>query len=607
MVFWAALNIESGLLDSIPAPLEDDSDSDFKSGPYIPTPAKPKKRTRKSSSSTLPQKRRKATKNIESDEEEEFIPNVHERKKELLVIFEDDEEDEQELDEESSDHSKYSDESKTSDPIGFLNLSARSLKKELERDNRTDSVTESESCAEGSSIQTSQANQSARISAPVHKQTTTEGYEPDSVTESESDAEAASQVPPKATKASHYLSAVARGKRPQASTQESDSVTESESESESEPQPISKPKALSRRPGFVLQPGQQLASYYLDEQKTAKIPSTLNPFLREYQREGVQFLYRQYAAGKGGLLGDDMGLSSFLMFIFQGKTIQTISFLSAIMKKTGFSTDKHRRKQYVSRLQDNKDWRKHMPKADKKWPTCIIIAPSSVTGNWEQEFRKWGYFEVGLYMGPKRADVLKDFKLGRLDVLVTSFEIASRDIEELYDLAFTCIIIDEAHRLKDKNTQLSTSCSRFLTPLRYGLTGTAIQNNYNEFWALLDWTNPGEVGTLKQWKHYVTTPLVKAQSATATEDEQVIGSAVAAVLRDKLLPEFFLRRTKDIIKDQVCASSSDESLCMYSLMLVSLAADEDRPGGVLSSDANASQSIQKHFVDSSSAKPNQAR
>jgi len=71
-----------------------------------------------------------------------------------------------------------------------------------------------------------------------------------------------------------------------------------------------------------------------------------------------------------------------------GKTIQIISFLSAIMKKDGIATDRRRRKKYVSQLQDGEAWKKRreLPPANARWPTCLIIAPSTVVHNWEREF-----------------------------------------------------------------------------------------------------------------------------------------------------------------------------------------------------------------------------
>ena len=78
-----------------------------------------------------------------------------------------------------------------------------------------------------------------------------------------------------------------------------------------------------------------------------------------------------------------IGLSSWC----QGKTIQVISFLSAIMRKTGTSKDEFRRRDYVAKLQDSEDWSKFrkLPPANDLWPTALIIAPSSVAMNWQRE------------------------------------------------------------------------------------------------------------------------------------------------------------------------------------------------------------------------------
>lgn len=80
-------------------------------------------------------------------------------------------------------------------------------------------------------------------------------------------------------------------------------------------------------------------------------------------------------------------LISFLSASCQGKTIQVISFLSAIMRKTGTSKDEFRRRDHVAKLQDSEDWSKFrkLPPANDMWPTALIIAPSSVAMNWQRE------------------------------------------------------------------------------------------------------------------------------------------------------------------------------------------------------------------------------
>ena len=125
-----------------------------------------------------------------------------------------------------------------------------------------------------------------------------------------------------------------------------------------------------------------------------------------------------------------------------GKTLQVISFLSALMRKSGTLSDKERRRNRVSQLQDSEGWleNRKLPPPDDKWPTALIIAPSSVVNVWTREFdkvivlvyprvhhgtdiTKWGYFEVGAYIGTpsERERVLNDFTLGRLDIGVSYF------------------------------------------------------------------------------------------------------------------------------------------------------------------------------------------
>ncbi|KAH9893907.1 P-loop containing nucleoside triphosphate hydrolase protein [Cubamyces lactineus] len=244
------------------------------------------------------------------------------------------------------------------------------------------------------------------------------------------------------------------------------------------------------------------------------------------------------------------------------------------MKKRGNTLDIDRRRKHVARLQNRREWREHrrVPPANATWPTCLIIAPSSVVPNWEREFETWGFFEVGMYVGPpsSRADVLREFKLGRLDVLITSFDVARMDIELIDDLPWSCIFIDEVHRVKNPRSKLADAFSRFACPRRFGLSGTVIQNGYDELWTVLDWTNPGAVGTKKQWETYVEKPLRLGQSKSASDEEHVQAALVAKVLTEKLLPHLFLRRTKQIIQDQLPQKTDQVVFCPLTPMQVEI-------------------------------------
>ncbi len=104
--------------------------------------------------------------------------------------------------------------------------------------------------------------------------------------------------------------------------------------------------------------------------------------------------------------------------------------------------------------------------------------------------------------------------------MVTTFDLARIDIDLLDDLPFSCIFVDEAHRLKNVNSKITQAYHQFKCKVRFGLTGTAIQNSYDELHTILDWTNPGKLGTIKQWKGYIQKPLTVGQSANSTPEEE---------------------------------------------------------------------------------------
>ncbi|KAJ7805848.1 SNF2 family N-terminal domain-containing protein, partial [Mycena leptocephala] len=237
------------------------------------------------------------------------------------------------------------------------------------------------------------------------------------------------------------------------------------------------------------------------------------------------------------------------------------------MKKDGVKTDRKRRRKHVLALQDAKEWKKNkkLPPADATWPTCLIIAPATVVLNWEREFQTWGYSKVrlGKYVGTpeERKLVLEDFKKGRLDVVLTSLDLARRDIDRLDDLAWSCIFVDEVHTVKNPKSKTSIAYNDFQCVRRFGLTGTAIQNSYDELWTILDWTSPGKVGSLNQWRSFISTPLKAGQSAAATDNERGRAVTISKILKRKILPRFFLRRTKKIIAHQLPQKSDEVVFC----------------------------------------------
>lgn len=348
-----------------------------------------------------------------------------------------------------------------------------------------------------------------------------------------------------------------------------------------------KPPARKTRPRFqISDAGQERTgahSLSSDPTDTTKIPAPTNRFLRQYQREGAEFLYGQYKQGLGGILGDDMGL---------GKTIQAIAFLAAIMGKTGLrKMDRERRKQAVQNGQAaGEDF-----KPSDLGPTCLIVCPASVMENWARELETWGYFDVGMYSGDQKQRVLKQYDRGYLDIVIAGFEAVRRNIDDLAARDFSVVIADEAHRLKSPKASITKAMQSLPTRLRYGLTGTAIQNRLSELWCLLHWAVPGRVGTYAQWQDLVTKPIAWSQRADAPDNVIATGRIRATALVSNLLPKFFMRRTKEKVKLQLPPKTDHIVLCpltklqqeVYARLLklndveVMLTADDPCPCGAL--------------------------
>ncbi|KAG9049900.1 hypothetical protein FS837_008662 [Tulasnella sp. UAMH 9824] len=219
------------------------------------------------------------------------------------------------------------------------------------------------------------------------------------------------------------------------------------------------------RPAFKPSVDQQLKGPLVlgldNEGREISVPRCVAMYLRPYQEDGVRFFWERYKEGRGGIL-------AVLHKNPRGKTIQVISFLSAIFRKRGNILDSKRRYEWVNQFLDENS-RNSLPSANSIWPTCLIIAPKTVVGNWERELA----------------------------------------------------------------------------------TGTMIQNSYREMWPLLNWSNPTRVGTEKDWNRFIVRPMQEGQSKDASGKEVAESRELARRFVENLLPKFFLRRTKDLIKDQL--------------------------------------------------------
>jgi len=272
------------------------------------------------------------------------------------------------------------------------------------------------------------------------------------------------------------------------------------------------------------------------------IPASIAQYLRDYQIEGVRFLYDLFVHQRGGILGDDMGL---------GKTVQVAAFLTVAFAKTGDSRDAKR-------------MRKFRRTKDGWYPRALIVCPGSLIENWKNELDRWGWWVVDLFHGPKRDDVLETARAGRLEVMITTYTTYKNSATEINIVPWDIVIADECHCIKDRTAGITQSMNMVNSLCRIGLTGTAIQNNYEELWALLNWTNPGQFGTRSDWQRMICQPLTIGQSHDATLHQLSKARATAKKLRDNLLSRFFLRRLKSLLADQLPKKTDKVVFCPLS-------------------------------------------
>lgn len=272
------------------------------------------------------------------------------------------------------------------------------------------------------------------------------------------------------------------------------------------------------------------------------VPAPIAQYLRPYQIQGAEFLHELFVYQKGGILGDDMGL---------GKTIQVIAFLTAAFGKTGDE-------------RDNKRMRKMRRNGDDVWyPRILIICPGGLMANWRAELDRWGWWHTYVYHGSPadKAAALAAAQKGRLEIMITTYTSYRMNKSAINGIRWDAVIADECHTIKEIGSEVTKAMNDVNALCRIGMTGTAIQNKYEELWTLLNWTNPGTFGPMSTWKQSICLPLKLGQSHDATVSQLAKSRRTAMKLVKNLLPPFFLRRTKALIADQLPRKSDRVVFC----------------------------------------------
>lgn len=255
-------------------------------------------------------------------------------------------------------------------------------------------------------------------------------------------------------------------------------------------------------------------AHKIKEEVKAQPSILIGGTLKEYQLKGLQWMVSLYNNHLNGILADEMGL---------GKTIQTISLLTYLVE--------------VKKV--------HGP--------FLVIVPLSTLPNWNLEFEKWApALKKITYKGsPIVRKVLQpEIRIKNFQVLLTTFEYIIKDRPLLSKINWAHMIIDEGHRMKNANSKLSLTLAQYYhTDYRLILTGTPLQNNLPELWALLNFVLPKIFNSVKSFDEWFNTPFANTggQDKIALSEEETL-----LVIRrlHKVLRPFLLRRLKkDVEKD----------------------------------------------------------
>ena len=251
---------------------------------------------------------------------------------------------------------------------------------------------------------------------------------------------------------------------------------------------------------------QELMNKLKDKSKFSLIdePEKFNGALREYQKRGVSWIKYLESLGLNGCLADDMGL---------GKTIQVIAIL----------------------LKEREEKKELLP--------TLLIAPTSVMGNWQKEVEKFApHLNSFIHHGTGRIKKAKEFKeeVKNHDLVISSYALARKDAKLFNSMEWERIVLDEAQNIKNPGSAQTKAIFKFNGRHRLSLTGTPVENRLMDLWSIFNFLNPGYLETQAKFKKSFEIPVQK--------NNDIMKSKILK----KLVEPFILRRMKtdkNILKD----------------------------------------------------------
>lgn len=220
--------------------------------------------------------------------------------------------------------------------------------------------------------------------------------------------------------------------------------------------------------------------------------------LRDYQKDGVKWLYTLYKCDLGGILADEMGL---------GKSLQTICMIKEVLK-------------------------------EKSTAKIMIVCPTALVYNWKKELDKFASdlkYVVVAESKDKRKEIIKDFD--KYNIFITTYGLIRNDNDEYEDKFFDICIIDEAQAIKNYQAGMTKEIKKIKAKTKFALTGTPLENSVLELWSIFDFIMPGYLNGIKTFRELYGVSEVDDYSLKKLEK-----------LNYQIKPFMLRRKKQDVLK-----------------------------------------------------------
>ena len=258
-----------------------------------------------------------------------------------------------------------------------------------------------------------------------------------------------------------------------------------------------------------------------------ELPLNFVAELREYQKEGYNWIKFLLENKLGALLADDMGL---------GKTIQTLAVIQSMINHEYHPTTVHRHMAFEE-VEKVLNGSSIIPSNQFYQGPTLVICPKSLLYNWQSEANKFcPTLKVLKYNGIHRHKLISEF--ADIDLIIMSYGTMRNDIEILKCFEYRCVVLDESQAIKNPSSLTARNLLKLNARNRIALTGTPIENTLLDIWSQMNFLNPGLLGSYSFFENQFIKPIEKSSNAKKADE-----------LR-KFIDPFVLRRTKSqVVKE----------------------------------------------------------